>query len=78
MKEKFVKKTTLSKRLISSELKSVHEALRLKIKDHYHNGLNSMLRTALYDLMPETKDAKKCLPSINIKLGQEVEVSVPT
>ena len=73
-----VNKSTFNKYLMGSELKRVHESLRLKLKNQRRNGLRSMVASHLYDLMPETAEQRRWFPKITITLDSTYAFSFNT
>ena len=59
----------MQKCIFYDSLKIVHEILIDKIKHLKSNSLRSILRSYLYELMPDTNDKRFCLNSIAIDIG---------
>ena len=50
------------------ELKRLHEVIKVKLKNQKYNGMQAILSSYLYELMPDTEEQRRLLPSINISL----------
>ena len=57
-------------------LKTVHERLRIKLSSLRHQGIQSMLRSALVELSPETRDQLELLPQLEVQVGNSLTVNV--
>ena len=63
-------KAMLNRKILSHELKKIHECLRIKIKDTKKNQIQHKMASKFYEMMPVTKDQQKLLPQIKITFRQ--------
>ena len=69
IREKLVKKSLLSRNIMSTSLRKVHEVIRLKLNHLKANGLRSWMNERFYDLEPRNREQLKILPSIQISVS---------
>ena len=63
-----VNKRTFDTLLIGAELRKIHERIRLQIKNKRRNGLTAMLRSYLYEMMPESEEQRQYFKSFEVTL----------
>ena len=71
---RLINKSSFNKMLIEPELKKMHESLRLKLNNQRNNGIQSILRSHLYELMPETQEQLAWFPILTISLDSSYSV----
>ena len=71
-------KSGLNGLMMAPQLKVVHEALRMKLMNKKSNGLQAMLASHLYELMPETEEQLRWFPRLAISIDLDHTIQFQT